>query len=228
MYWQGEFLCPVCRGLANSILPALSGDKRRMIQPPAGSTGNFAGLGSPLNYSDTCRSLRLQDALSLLQRAAKIAGDQEYLRAVPTRYIKIKPNLEPIIRLLCGMYFPGQNKILDTGRASFPLILWDTLKYSLISAEIAARSRKNSLSPNYSIGSLYKELQSSSGFILSLLLDVTQSTKATNPQAVLIRFQAIQLFANSLFHGTSPNGLSSYSTQHFGMSLAIIALLSYY
>lgn len=226
MYWQGEFLCPVCRGLANSVLPALPGDKRRVIQPPAGSTGNFAALSSPLNYSDTCRSLRLQDALSLLQRAAKIAGDQEYLRAVPSRNIKLKPNLEPIIRLLCGMYFPSKDKTLDTGRISYPLILWDTLKYSLISAEIAARSRKNSLRPNYSIGSLYKELQSSSGFILSLLLDLTQSTKSTNPQAVLIRFQAVQLFANSLFCDTSPNGLSSYSTQHGGMSLVIIALPS--
>lgn len=226
MFWQGEFLCPVCRGLANSALPALTGDKRRVLQPPAGSTVNFAGVSSPLNFSDMGHSFRLQDALSLLQRAANIAGDQDCLLAIPTRNIKIKPNLEPIIRLLCGMYFPGKDKILDTGRISYPLILWDTLKYSLVSAEIAARSRKNSLCPNYSIGSLYKELHSSSGFILSLLLDVTQSMKSTNPQAVLIRLLAIQLFATSLFPGTYPNGFSSYSTQYGGMSLAMIVLSS--
>lgn len=220
MFWQGEFLCPVCRGLANSVLPALPGDKRTP-QSPAGATMNFTDVSSPLNFSDIGHSLRLQDALSLLQTAANIAGDQESLKAVPTRNLKIKPNLEPMIRLLCAMYYPGQDKILDTGRISHPLILWDTLKYSLISAEIAARSRKNSLSPNYSIGSLYKELHSSSGFILSLLLDVTQTAKTTNPQTVLLRFQGIQLFAKSLLPGTYPNGLSSCSSPHGGMSLSV-------
>ncbi|XP_042000562.1 E3 ubiquitin-protein ligase PRT6-like isoform X2 [Salvia splendens] len=218
---QGEFLCPVCRGLANSVLPVLPGDKTRIPQPSAGSTINFTGVSSHLNFSATGHSLRLQDALSLLQTAANIAGDQESLKIVPTRKLTIKPNLEPIIRLLCAMYYPKQAKILETGRVSHPLIIWDTLKYSLISAEIAARSRKNSLSPNYSIGSLYKELQSSSGFILSLLLDVTQSTKTT-PQAVLLRFQGIQLFAKSLMPGTNPNGLSSFPTQHGDTMLYIL------
>ncbi|KAH6824842.1 hypothetical protein C2S53_010917 [Perilla frutescens var. hirtella] len=219
---QGEFLCPVCRGLANSVLPALPGDKRRAPQPPACSTINSTGVSSPLSFSDISCSFRLQDALSLLQRAANIAEDKESLKAIPTKNVKIKPNLEPIIRLLCGMYYPGQDKILDTGRISHPLILWDALKYSLISAEIAARSRKNSLSPNYGIDSLYKELNSSSGFILSLLIDVTQNTRTTNPQAVLLRFQGIQLYAKSLFPGTYPNGLSSYSTQHGGNMLYIL------
>ncbi|XP_047981697.1 E3 ubiquitin-protein ligase PRT6 isoform X3 [Salvia hispanica] len=218
---QGEFLCPVCRGLANSVLPVLPGDKTRIPQPPAGSTINFTGVSSHLNFSATGHSLRLQDALSLLQTAANIAGDQESLKIVPTRKLTIKPNLEPIIRLLCAMYYPKQAKILETGRVSHPLIIWDTLKYSLISAEIAARSRKNSLSPNYSIGSLYKELHSSSGFILSLLLDVTQSTKTT-PQAVLLRFQGIQLFAKSLMPGTNPNGLSSFPAQHGDTMLYIL------
>ncbi|KAL1546338.1 RING-type E3 ubiquitin transferase [Salvia divinorum] len=219
---QGEFLCPVCRGLANSVLPVLPGDKTRIPQPPAGSTINFTGVSSHLNFSTTGHSLRLQDALSLLQTAANIAGDQESLKVVPTQNFKIKPNLEPIIHLLCAMYYPKQDKILDTGRISHPLIIWDTLRYSLISAEIAARSRKNSLSPNYSIGSLYKELHSSSGFILSLLLDVTQSTKATNPQAVLLRFQGIQLFAKSLLPGTNPNGLSRFLGQHGDNMLYIL------
>lgn len=221
MFWQGEFLCPVCRGLANSVLPALPGDKRRLPHPPAGSTINVTGVSSALNFSDISNSLRLQDALLLLQRAANIARENESLKAIPTWNVKIKPNLEPIIRLLCGMYYPGQDKILDTGRINHPLILWDMLKCSLVSAEIAARSRKNSLSPNYSIRSLYKELNSSSGFILSMLLDVAQSTRTTNPQAVLFRFQGVQLFAKSLFPG------ASYSTQHGGMILSDDCLIKF-
>lgn len=217
----------MCRGLANSVLPALPGDKRRVPHTPAGSTINFTGVSSAVNFSDISNSLRLQDALSLLQRAADIARENESLKAIPTWNVKIKPNLEPIIRLLCGMYYPGQDKILDTGRTNHPLILWDMLKYSLISAEIAARSSKNSLSPNYSIGSLYKELNSSSGFILSMLLDVTQSTRTTNPQVVLVRFQGVQLFAKSLFPDTYPNGLPSYSTKYGGMILSDDCLIKF-
>ncbi|KAI3447694.1 hypothetical protein Pfo_004359 [Paulownia fortunei] len=219
---QGEFLCPVCRGLANSVLPRLPGDLRKVPQPTAVPTINFMDASSPSTSSYIGGSLRLQNALSLLQRAANIARSSENLKALPTRNVRIKPNLEPIIRLLCGMYYPGQDKILETGRISQSLILWDTLKYSLISTEIAARSGKSSLSPNYSIGALYKELNSSSCFILSLLLDVIQSTRTTNSQTVLLRFRGIQLFARSLCPGSYPNELSNYSSQQGGNMLYIL------
>ncbi|KAL8504680.1 hypothetical protein ACS0TY_016023 [Phlomoides rotata] len=235
---QGEFLCPVCRGLANSVLP---GAKRKVPQPPAVSTINSTDASSPFNFLNICHTFRLQEALSLVLRAANIAGDNGTLKALPARNVIMKPNLEPIFRLLCGMYYPSQDKtsetgrishslihypsqdkISETGRISHSLILWDTLKYSLMSVEIAARSRNSSLSPNYSLGALYKELNSSSGFVLSLLLNVTQSTRSSNSQTVLLRFQGIQLFARSLCPGTCPNGSSSYSSQPGGKMLYIL------
>ncbi|PIN03040.1 putative ubiquitin-protein ligase of the N-recognin family [Handroanthus impetiginosus] len=218
---QGEFLCPVCRGLANSVLPAFSGNLRRVPKPHV-STSNFTGISSLSTSSDVSGSLRLQDALSLVWRAANIAGSKQILKTLPTGDVRIKSNLEPIIHLLCGMYYPGQDKMLETGRLSPSLILWDTLKYSLISAEIAARSRKSSLSPNYSLDSLYKELNSSSGFILSLLLDIIQSTRTTNFQTVLLRFRGIQLFARSLCPGAYPNESSNYSSRQGGYMLYIL------
>lgn len=216
---QGEFLCPVCRGLANSVLP---GDNRKAPQPPAVSIVSSTDANNPLNFKDIAHTFRLQEALSLVLRAANIAGDNATLKSLPARNFKIKPNLEPIIRLLCGMYYPSQDKISETGRISHSLILWDTLKYSLMSTEVAARSRKSSLTPNYSLGALYKELNSSSGFILSLLLDVSQSTRSSNSRTVLLRFQGIQLFARSLCPGTCPNGSSSYSGLPGGKMLYIL------
>ncbi|KAL3622661.1 hypothetical protein CASFOL_033478 [Castilleja foliolosa] len=210
---QGEFLCPVCRGLANSVLPALPGDPRKAPQAPAVSNVDFTNASDPSTSSERGGSLHLRDAFSLLWKAADIAGSSESLKALPARNVRLKPNLEPVIVLLCGMYYPGQGKILETGRMSHSLILWDTLKYSLVSAEIAARSRKSSLSANYSLGALYKELKNSSCFILSLLLDVAQSTRTLNSQTLLLRSRGLQLFARSLCRGSSAysNKLSSYS-----------------
>ncbi|KAL9150429.1 hypothetical protein ABFS82_12G167600 [Erythranthe guttata] len=222
---QGEFLCPVCRGLANSILPALPGDLRKLPQPPAGSTINVTDASSPSTSSDDGgSSFRLQDALSLLQRAANVAESSEALKTLATQNVRIKPNpnLEPIIRLLCGMYYPGQDKILETGRISHSLILWDALKYSLMSTEIAARSVKSSLSPNYSIGAVFKELNSSSCFILTLLLDVIQSTRTTDSQTILLRCHGLQLFVRSLCPGAYQDELSNRSKRQGGTMLYIL------
>ncbi|KAL3623063.1 hypothetical protein CASFOL_031879 [Castilleja foliolosa] len=210
---QGEFLCPVCRGLANSVLPALPGDPGVVSQPPSVSNINFMDASGPSTSPDGAGLLHLRDAFSLLQRAADIAGSSKSLKALSARNVRLKPNLEPVIVLLCGMYYPGQSKILEMGRMSHSLILWDTLKYSLVSAEIAARSRKSSLSANYSLGDLYKELKNSSCFILALLLDVVQSTRTLNSQTLLLRLRGLQLFARSLCRGAYSNGLSSYSKE---------------
>ncbi|CAA0842859.1 E3 ubiquitin-protein ligase PRT6 [Striga hermonthica] len=207
---QGEFLCPVCRGLANSVLPALPGDGTRVSQRQICPNINFAESCGPSTSSNRDSTLHMRDGLSLLQRAANIAGSSESLKALPVRNVIMKPNLEPIIRLLCGMYYPGQDKVLESGRMSRSVILWDTLKYSLISSEIAARSKKSSLSPNYSLGALFKELKSSSCFTLSLLLDAIQSIRSSDSQTLFLRLWSLQLFAGSLCRGSYPDEPVSY------------------
>ncbi|KAL6528691.1 hypothetical protein OROMI_029336 [Orobanche minor] len=208
---QCEFLCPVCRGLANSVLPALPGDQRKMPHAHAVSNNNFTEASSLSTPKDGGGSFHLQDALSLLHRSANIAGSSESLKALPARNVRLNPNVESIVRILCGMYYPSQDKILETGRICSSLLLWNTLKYSLISIETAARSRKSSLSPNYSLDALYKELGNPSCFVLSLLLAVVQSTRAADPQTFLLRLQGLQLFARSLCRGSYPDKLFSYS-----------------
>lgn len=200
----------MCRGLANSVLPALPGDSKKVPQ----SLSCSADVSSPMCLPEEEFSLHVQDGLSFLHRAADVAGSSQILNAIPTHSVK-QPNIELTINLLRGMYYPDRDKVLKTGRVSDSLILWDTLKYSLISSEIAARSRKSSMSPNYSLAALYKELDSSSGFILSVLLNVTQSTQKANPASVLLRLRGIQLFARSLCHRIVPDTSSNYPACKF-------------
>lgn len=191
---QGEFLCPVCRGLANSVLPALPSDTKRSTQSVSTGPSDAVGLSA----------LRFQEALFLLQSAADVAGSREILQSLPLQQFgQIRVNLESVVRVLCEMYFLDKDKISESGRLSHSLILFDTLKYSLVSTEIAARSGKTSLAPNYSLGALYKELKSSNCFILALLLGIVQNTRTKNSLTVMLRLRGIQLFAESICSGTS-------------------------
>ncbi|XWS55658.1 hypothetical protein CRYUN_Cryun09bG0020100 [Craigia yunnanensis] len=190
---QGEFLCPVCRRLANSVLPAVN--------------------GSPSAPNEEICSLLFQQGLSLLKTAAKVVGRPDFFEALSLkRKEKTSQNLEPISHVLSKMYFSKkQDPFLGSPRLSHPIILWDTLKYSLMSTEIAARSGKTSMATNYTLTSLYEELKSSSEFIFSLLLRVVQNLSSTNSLHALQRFRGLQLFAESICSGVS---FDSHSTRH--------------
>ncbi|KAA8518905.1 hypothetical protein F0562_016321 [Nyssa sinensis] len=190
---QGEFLCPVCRGLANSVLPALPGDSQKIFKPPmispvssSDATGSFTSSNGEIDF------LHLQEAVSLLQTAADVAGRGK------------------------------QDKISRSARISHSMIMWDTLKYSLISTEISARCGRTSLTPNYSLNALYKELKSSSGFILSLLLKIVRSTWTKNSLSVLLRLRGIQLFAQSICSGVSLDEFPSSTRRQGGTMLGIL------
>ncbi|XP_071688306.1 E3 ubiquitin-protein ligase PRT6-like [Rutidosis leptorrhynchoides] len=166
---QGEFLCPVCRGLANSVLPDI---------PKEGMKGS--GLSkSPSSFSsDTIDVFLLRQSLSLLHAAADVSRS-ELLKSFPVqRKGGIGTNLESAVRLLREMYFPENDKVSGSNRLRDSTIMWDTLKYSLISTEIAARSEKTSSATNFCTSALYEELRSSSGFILSLLLKIVNSIRS--------------------------------------------------
>ncbi|EPS63265.1 hypothetical protein M569_11520, partial [Genlisea aurea] len=195
-----EFLCPVCRGLANSIMPTLPPKMRRVPRlPTVSSSGTDADDFSTM--SDHGCLLCLKEGLSLIEKIANFVSRNENINALPVKNMRLE-NLETIIHFLCGIYYPGKDKVLETGRVSDSVILWNTLKYSLISTEIAARSRRGSLRPNYDLGALYQEINSSTGFILSLILDLIQNAR-TSYRDVLLRFHAIQIFAKSLGCGTT-------------------------
>ncbi|THG01339.1 hypothetical protein TEA_009409 [Camellia sinensis var. sinensis] len=99
----GECLCPVCHGLANSALPTLPGDSQKVSRPP------------------------------MVQLAADVTGRSKILKAFPMhRNGRIRPNPKSMFCVLSGMYFPGKQDRIS-GFASHSVIMWDTLKYSLIS-----------------------------------------------------------------------------------------------
>ncbi|XWS67070.1 hypothetical protein CRYUN_Cryun05aG0254900 [Craigia yunnanensis] len=211
---QGEFLCPVCRRLANSVLPAVNGTFRKAGRQPMTSTvDQVPALGSSSAPNEEICSLLLQEGLSLLKTAAKVVGRPDFFEALSLqRKERTSQNLEPISRVLSKMYFSKkQDQFLGSPRLSHPIILWDTLKYSLMSTEIAARSGKTSMATNYTLTSLYKEFKSSSEFIFSLLLRVVQNLSSKNSLHALQRFRGLQLFAESICSGVS---FDYHSTRH--------------
>ncbi|XP_017241255.1 E3 ubiquitin-protein ligase PRT6 isoform X2 [Daucus carota subsp. sativus] len=221
---QGEFLCPVCRGLANSVLPALPGDSEKLCRlpiAPARDLSDSAVSITPCNAG--VHSLHLQQASALLLSAAKISGNDEIIKATPMQHNgRIRPDPESIFRVLCGMYFPGKDKIVSSGRVSQSMIMWDTLKYSIMSTEIAARSCRTSLLPEYSQTALLKELKSSSGFILSLLLKNVQNTRTKDALSFLLRLKGIKLFAESICSGFSVEKFPSHPCRQGGNMLCIL------
>ncbi|KAH9735929.1 E3 ubiquitin-protein ligase PRT6 [Citrus sinensis] len=203
---QGEFLCPVCRQLANSVLPALPWDLQRINEQP---TVSGVGLSLDSSSSFTTReentSFQLQQAVSLLQSASNVVGKADVIESFPLMKNEIMAsNVEAVSRRMCKMYFQNKlDKFFGSARVNPSLIMWDALKYSLMSMEIAARSEKTSMTPIYDVNALDRELKSSSGFVLSLLLKVVQSMRSKNSLHVLQRFRGIQLFAESICSGTS-------------------------
>ncbi|KAK9126954.1 hypothetical protein Scep_015800 [Stephania cephalantha] len=192
---QGEFLCPVCRRLANSVLPAFPHDSSKFRKH------------TTLPRTSGISFFHLSRALHLLQKTSNVVAKGGIPKVLSVqRNQRMLPTLEPAFRFLCSMYFGDRHdKFSASGRVSHSMLLWDTLKYSLISTEIAGR---HTSAVNSGLGNLYRELETSSGFILSLLLRVVQSTRSENCLQLLLRFRGIQLFARSICSGISVDEFS--------------------
>ncbi|KAJ8747065.1 hypothetical protein K2173_014443 [Erythroxylum novogranatense] len=205
---QGEFLCPVCRRLANSTLPSLSGDFRKVSKQPMMSVVSSARLaGASSVPCEEYNSVWVQQGLAILESAARTIKKSDFLKRLSQQTNgKTERNLESVCRVLLKMYFPNTwDKFSGSSRVNLAMIMWDTFKYSLVSMEIAARCGRCQMTPNYSLSALYEELKSSSGFILSLLLKIVRSVRGKNFLHLLQRFRGIQLFAGSLCTGYSMN-----------------------
>ncbi|KAL7596480.1 hypothetical protein Lser_V15G31144 [Lactuca serriola] len=130
---QGEFLCPVCRGLAYSILPDLP--REGMIMKESVASSKIPNL-SPMdaaNYESSEHLLLLKQSLSLLQASADVSRRNEFLKSFPVKHKGgTGANLESVVHLLHEMYFPGNDKIFGSSRLSDSMIMWDTLKLRCI------------------------------------------------------------------------------------------------
>ena len=172
-------------------------------EPLYSGVSSSHATGQSVKSGDEINSLQLQQGLALLQSAAKASGKVGSLKGFPLqRCGRMTSDLEPIFRLLCKMYFPTkQDKLSGSARVNHPMLMWDTIKYSLLSTEIAARSGGKCATLSYGLSTLYKELESSR-FILSLLLKIVQSRRK-NSLHVLQRFIGIQSFTESILFGVS-------------------------
>ncbi|KAL2938478.1 E3 ubiquitin-protein ligase PRT6 [Bienertia sinuspersici] len=200
----GEFLCPVCRRLANCTLSAVPDDFHKLWEQSM-DISSAHSFGTSTTLKGESGSWRLGHGLSMIQAAASIVSRSEMLKTLPMeKNGRIGPNLEPVFQLLCKMYFPEkQDTFSRSGRVSPSVLLWATLKYSLVSTEIAARCGKSSFTPRRNLSSLNDEFRSSDGFILPLLLRIIQSTRTKNVLDLLLRFRGLQLFSASICSGVT-------------------------
>ncbi|OEL13726.1 E3 ubiquitin-protein ligase PRT6 [Dichanthelium oligosanthes] len=198
----GELLCPVCRRFANSILPAspdFSSKTMRKVKP-------FVETLTPVTTTldGNASNLQFPRALSLLESAGKIVGQSKFLKALSGKLNDTtEPALEPSLRRLAMLYYyrgPSGFSAPERKRLNPSLFLWDTLRYSVVSTEIASRGRMLSqyAESKSCLESLRGELNSSSGFILSLLFRVAHSARNLNHLEVLLRFEGLQLLAGSI------------------------------
>ncbi|VVB12938.1 unnamed protein product [Arabis nemorensis] len=200
---QGEFLCPVCRRLVNSVLPACPGDLCSISKLQESSRAK-------LGRSDAQKpSLGLSEALCLLRSAAEVIEDGDSLKTVSLHGDEPRrKDLESVSNKLWHIYF-SKEKFPGSPWLPQSIVMWDTLKYSLISMEVVTRCAKNSMLPVYSTNSLYEEFKSSKGTVLSLLLRVVQSTRTKNAIHVRQRLMGMKHLAESICSGISSSSSSS-------------------
>lgn len=176
-----------------------------------------------VSLDTNCSNLHILPALSLLQNAAKMVGESRVLKVLSGTRIQPKNSaLEPALKKLFMLYYPhGYDSLSEAGRHSHLLILWDTLRYSITSTEIAARAKLNGYSVPSCLEYLTEELHSSSRYVMSILLHAAQSIRSYNSFDVLLRFSSLQLLAGSICSGLSGDNYFSNGDRSKGILTGI-------
>lgn len=184
---------------------------------PANKYGKHVKVSPKIAEVDNISQLSL--ALSLLQSADKNVGRGRFLKMSFGKLRETtEPVLEPILHKLYTLYYPhNYNDLSASGRISQSLVLWDNLRYTLVSTEIASRGRVRASPASSSLKALYGELDSSSGFVLPMLLNVGKTTCSSSSIEVLLRFRGIQLLARSICLGKSEDYTLSNSDKRRGV-----------
>uniref|UniRef100_A0A7N0VB90 E3 ubiquitin-protein ligase n=1 Tax=Kalanchoe fedtschenkoi TaxID=63787 RepID=A0A7N0VB90_KALFE len=193
---QGEFLCPVCRLLANSAMPQCFPKLQKQQIVTAADSSPARG------HSETSKDklFHIRQALVLLRTTALVVSSSETLDAFPDKKNeRAKENSSPFLLALKSMYLArngDEGSTLALGSDS--TVMWDALKYSLIATEIGARSSITSLSPSYGLESLFAGAKSAGKDLLSSLLEASNTKRTEKSTEVLLRIKGIQLFSRSV------------------------------
>uniref|UniRef100_A0A7I4DB25 E3 ubiquitin-protein ligase n=1 Tax=Physcomitrium patens TaxID=3218 RepID=A0A7I4DB25_PHYPA len=200
---MGEFLCPVCRRLANAILPVLPGQTGLSSSFKAPSVAQL----SP-SVSSSSAILQVDHALRLLVKAEELVSRSEFRKvADPQLPQNVNVVLEDLAKRLYGLFYAEKGLFISPssvqGHVHQGLLLWNVFKYSLISAELAARSQKFLEGTGNSLIALVEMGESSHGSVLPLLLHAAKATQSQSRQAVLLRARGMQLSLDTIVNGVS-------------------------
>lgn len=199
---QGEFLCPVCRRLANSVLPVLPGHTGLNCPLKTTSIPQLDLLGT----SGSPAALQLEHAMRLLVKAEELVSKSGFRQvADPQLPDTVKGVLKDLAKRLCGLFYPEKDPSTSMihGRVHQGLLLWDVFRYSLMSAELAARSHKFTENIDDDLVALVNVGDATHGSVLPLLLRAAKATQSQSRQAVLLRARGMQLLLDSIANGIS-------------------------
>lgn len=208
---QGEFLCPVCRRLANSVLPYIV---ETFLPTVDQATVVESGFQSPLDVPSLALVSLVPQAMHVLCNAEELVWKSGFRKAVSKPLSKtLKSTFDSLFWRLCGLYFAGRasNSRHNNNRVSQSLLLWDVLRYTIISAELASRTRKDSpfSNPENNLGVLWKATEK--GSVLPVLLRAAKAIQNQNRQSLLLRARGMQLIVGSICFGVSKDSIAEPS-----------------
>ena len=152
--------------------------------------------------------LQVDHALRLLVKAEELVSRSEFRKvADPQLPDTVKVVLEDLSKRLCGLFYAEKDLLTSPssaqGHVHQGLLLWDVFRYSLMSAELAARSQKVAINTDNGLMALLEMGEASHGSVLPLLLHAAKATQSQSRQAVLLRARGMQLLLDSIVNGVS-------------------------
>ncbi|KAH7292156.1 hypothetical protein KP509_29G053500 [Ceratopteris richardii] len=204
---QRELLCPVCRRLANTVLPCI----------PETSVPDAILEEQDISVSciDICprsSSARLNlvpNALSLLHNSEELVWKAGFRKAVAKPLPRgLKAALDSLFWKLFSLHFPGRGKRhrKNCNRVSQSLLLWNVLRYTILSAELSSRHQEAALDSEHTLGALLQHADKRS--ILPVLLRAAKAVQNQNRQSVLLRARGMQLLVGAVCLGVSEDSLT--------------------
>lgn len=152
--------------------------------------------------------LQVDHALRLLVKAEELVSRSEFRKVSdPQLPDTVKVVLEDLSKRLYGLFYTEKDLFTSPsavqGHVHQGLLLWDVFRYSLMSAELAARSQKVSVNTDNGLMALLEMGEASHGSVLPLLLHAARATQSQSRQAVLLRARGMQLLLDSIVNGIS-------------------------
>ncbi|KAL3679047.1 hypothetical protein R1sor_022003 [Riccia sorocarpa] len=204
----GEFLCPVCRRLANCVVPVFPASALPDAQNSNPSTRERMEVSGGWQEGSSSTSLQLHQAIRLLLNAESLVSNAGFRKAVSTHLPdSIKGALDTLSVRLYGLYHPSTDHASGAGalgRVPQSLHVWDVFRYTLMSTELAARTRHPSTQGSLSSLVVLEEGgDGSKGSVLPLMLQIAKASQGHSRQVILLRSRGLQLLVDSIAHGVT-------------------------